>query len=152
MIRYTEYGIPHIVAKDCTNLGFGTGWAQAADQVCVLADGFVTLRGDRSRFSGPDAATDFSLSDASDNRGKEGARAHRGESNEDALLPPVLGEADVRLLLMGLVAVDHAPESLSRLRQKVRVAVRHRIALACQFVPTRSRTPGHAPESQLHIF
>ncbi|GAA3901417.1 hypothetical protein GCM10023084_62330 [Streptomyces lacrimifluminis] len=67
VIRYTEYGIPHIVAKDYTNLGFGSGWAQAADQVCVLADGFVTLRGDRSRWFGPGAETDFSLSDASDN-------------------------------------------------------------------------------------
>jgi len=67
VIRYTEYGIPHIVAKNYANLGFGNGWAQAADQVCVLADGFVTLRGDRSRNFGPDAATDFSLSDASDN-------------------------------------------------------------------------------------
>ncbi|WP_405813309.1 penicillin acylase family protein [Streptomyces sp. NBC_01390] len=67
VIRYTEYGIPHIVAKDYANLGFGSGWAQAADQVCVLADGFVTLRGDRSRWFGPDATPDFSLSDASDN-------------------------------------------------------------------------------------
>ncbi|MGY1503173.1 penicillin acylase family protein [Streptomyces sp. QTS52] len=67
VIRYTEYGIPHIVAKDYANLGFGSGWAQAADQVCVLADGFVTLRGDRSRWFGPAAETDFSLSDASDN-------------------------------------------------------------------------------------
>ncbi|MGY0489682.1 penicillin acylase family protein [Streptomyces sp. WG-D5] len=66
-IRYTEYGIPHIVAKDYTNLGFGTGWAQAADQVCALADGFVTLRGDRSRFFGPGAAPDGSLSSATKN-------------------------------------------------------------------------------------
>lgn len=35
VIRYTEYGVPHIVAKDYANLGFGTGWAQAADQVCA---------------------------------------------------------------------------------------------------------------------
>ncbi|MBD0843006.1 penicillin acylase family protein [Streptomyces sp. TRM68416] len=67
VIRYTEYGIPHIVAKDYANLGFGTGWAQAADQVCTLADGFVTVRGERSRFFGPDAATDFSLSSAGHN-------------------------------------------------------------------------------------
>lgn len=67
VIRYTEYGIPHIVAKDYKNLGFGTGWAQAADQVCTLADGFVTVRGERSRFFGPDAATDFSLSSATRN-------------------------------------------------------------------------------------
>ncbi|MCW8376502.1 penicillin acylase family protein [Streptomyces justiciae] len=66
-IRYTEYGIPHIVGKDYADLGFGTGWAQAADQVCTLADGFVTVRGERSRFFGPDAAPDFSLSSATKN-------------------------------------------------------------------------------------
>ncbi|MFC9800388.1 penicillin acylase family protein [Streptomyces bacillaris] len=66
-VRYTEYGIPHIVAKDYANLGFGTGWAQAADQVCTLADGFVTVRGERSKFFGPDAAPDFSLSSATTN-------------------------------------------------------------------------------------
>jgi acyl-homoserine-lactone acylase len=67
VVRYTEYGIPHIVAKDYANLGFGTGWAQAADQVCTLADGFVTVRGERSRFFGPDAAPDHSLSSAATN-------------------------------------------------------------------------------------
>ncbi|MFD4946010.1 penicillin acylase family protein [Streptomyces sp. NPDC058409] len=67
VIRYTEYGIPHIVAKDYANLGFGTGWAQAADQVCTLADGFVTLRGERSGYFGADAAPDGSLSSATKN-------------------------------------------------------------------------------------
>ncbi|WP_063738313.1 MULTISPECIES: penicillin acylase family protein [Streptomyces] len=67
VIRYTEYGIPHIVAKDYANLGFGTGWAQAADQVCVLADGFLTVNGERSRYFGPDAAPDGSLSSAATN-------------------------------------------------------------------------------------
>ncbi|MFE1551740.1 penicillin acylase family protein [Streptomyces sp. NPDC058718] len=67
VIRYTEYGIPHIVAKDYANLGFGTGWAQAADQVCVLADGFLTVNGERSRYFGPDAGPDGSLSSAATN-------------------------------------------------------------------------------------
>ncbi|MFE9399104.1 penicillin acylase family protein [Streptomyces flavidovirens] len=67
LIRYTEHGVPHIVAKDYANLGFGTGWAQAADQVCTLADGFVTVRGERSRHFGPDAAPDRSLSSATKN-------------------------------------------------------------------------------------
>ncbi|WNI26503.1 penicillin acylase family protein [Streptomyces sp. ITFR-16] len=67
VIRYTEYGIPHIVARDYADLGFGNGWAQAADQVCTLADGFVTLRGERSRYFGPDAAPDGSLSSATQN-------------------------------------------------------------------------------------
>ncbi|MFI8100850.1 penicillin acylase family protein [Streptomyces sp. NPDC086023] len=67
VIRYTEYGIPHILAGSYADLGFGTGWAQAADQVCVLADGFLTVRGDRSRWFGPDAAPDGSLSSAAGN-------------------------------------------------------------------------------------
>lgn len=81
VIRYTEYGIPHIVAKDYANLGFGNGWAQAADQVCTLADGFVTLRGERSRYFGPDAAPDGSLSSAAKNLSSDlyfrGVRASR---------------------------------------------------------------------------
>ncbi|MFD7962745.1 penicillin acylase family protein [Streptomyces zaomyceticus] len=67
VVRYTEYGIPHIVGKDYANLGFGTGWAQAADQICTLADGFLTVNGERSRYFGPDAATDGSLSSAATN-------------------------------------------------------------------------------------
>ncbi|MGW7189625.1 penicillin acylase family protein [Streptomyces sp. NPDC054838] len=67
VIRYTENGIPHIVARDYADLGFGTGWAQAADQVCVLADGFLTVAGERSRWFGPDAAPDGSLSSATAN-------------------------------------------------------------------------------------
>ncbi|TXS34468.1 acylase [Streptomyces sp. ms191] len=67
VIRYTEYGIPHIVAKDYADLGFGTGWAQAADQVCTLADGFLTVNGERSRWFGPGGAPDGSLSSATGN-------------------------------------------------------------------------------------
>ncbi|MFC9294880.1 penicillin acylase family protein [Streptomyces sp. NPDC057011] len=67
VIRYTENGIPHILARDYAHLGFGTGWAQAADQVCVLADGFVTVAGERSRWFGADAAPDGSLSSATGN-------------------------------------------------------------------------------------
>ncbi|MFD4475075.1 penicillin acylase family protein [Streptomyces sp. NPDC058471] len=66
-VRYTQYGIPHILAKDYENLGFGTGWAQAADQVCTLAEGYVTVRGERSRYFGPDGKPDGSLSSATTN-------------------------------------------------------------------------------------
>ncbi|SMQ14161.1 acyl-homoserine-lactone acylase [Streptomyces sp. Ag82_O1-12] len=67
VIRYTEYGIPHILAKNYADLGFGTGWAQAADEVCTLADGFVTLRGERSRYFGADAPAGGDLSAARTN-------------------------------------------------------------------------------------
>ncbi|MEV6485863.1 penicillin acylase family protein [Streptomyces sp. NPDC051576] len=53
-ISRTEYGVPHILAKDFDGLGYGYGYAFAQDNVCELADHVVTLRGERSRFFGPD--------------------------------------------------------------------------------------------------
>ncbi|MCA6095413.1 penicillin acylase family protein [Streptomyces sp. SCA3-4] len=67
VIRYTEYGIPHIVGQDYAHLGFGNGWAQAADNVCELAGGFVTLRGERSLVFGADGPVDAAMSSAGDN-------------------------------------------------------------------------------------
>src|SRR2546423_259179 len=54
-IRRTEYGIPHIVAGDYRGLGYGYGYAFAQDNLCTLASRVLTLRGDRSRWFGPDA-------------------------------------------------------------------------------------------------
>ncbi|WP_234044937.1 penicillin acylase family protein [Streptomyces adelaidensis] len=53
-ISRTEYGIPHIRARDFDGLGYGYGYAFAQDNVCELADQIMTLRGERSRFLGPD--------------------------------------------------------------------------------------------------
>ncbi|WP_369190959.1 penicillin acylase family protein [Streptomyces sp. R08] len=53
-ISRTEYGVPHILAQDFDGLGYGYGYAFAQDNVCELADHIVTLRGERSRFFGPD--------------------------------------------------------------------------------------------------
>jgi acyl-homoserine-lactone acylase len=52
-IRRTEYGIPHILASDYGSLGYGYGYAFAQDNLCVLADRVLTLRGERSRYFGP---------------------------------------------------------------------------------------------------
>ncbi|MER5321657.1 penicillin acylase family protein [Streptosporangium roseum] len=57
-IRRTEYGIPHIAAKDYGGLGFGYGYAFAQDNLCVLASWLVTLRGERSRHFGATAMSD----------------------------------------------------------------------------------------------
>ncbi|MYW05262.1 penicillin acylase family protein [Streptomyces sp. SID3343] len=67
VVRYTEYGIPHIVADDYPGLGFGNGWAQARDQVCALAEAFVTVRGERSRWFGARTAPDPQSSSAGAN-------------------------------------------------------------------------------------
>lgn len=50
-IRRTEYGIPHIEAAGWSGLGVGAGYAQAADNLCTLAELFTTLRGSRSLYA-----------------------------------------------------------------------------------------------------
>ncbi|MEO6699666.1 MAG: penicillin acylase family protein [Paraperlucidibaca sp.] len=52
----TEMGIPHITAKDFGSLGYGQGYAFAEDNLCVMMDDFVTTRGERSRYFGPDGS------------------------------------------------------------------------------------------------
>ncbi|APA87594.1 penicillin acylase family protein [Paraburkholderia sprentiae WSM5005] len=54
-IRRTALGIPHIKADDWDSLGYGYGYAQAQDNLCTMAESFVTYRGERSRFFGADA-------------------------------------------------------------------------------------------------
>ena len=53
-IHRTSYGIPHIVADTWKGLGFGHGYATAETNICVLADTLMTVRGERSKFLGPD--------------------------------------------------------------------------------------------------
>ncbi|MFD7472815.1 penicillin acylase family protein [Streptomyces sp. NPDC059837] len=65
-ISRTEYGIPHILARDFGGLGYGYGYAFAQDNVCELADQVVTLRGERSRFFGPDGESGEGSNLASD--------------------------------------------------------------------------------------
>ncbi|MEV4836491.1 penicillin acylase family protein [Nonomuraea sp. NPDC049486] len=57
-IRRTEYGIPHISAKDHGGLGYGYGYAFAEDNLCVMASWALTLRGERSRHFGAEAMSD----------------------------------------------------------------------------------------------
>ncbi|MEO9599507.1 penicillin acylase family protein [Parasphingorhabdus sp.] len=53
-IRWTEYGVPHVRAKDYAGLGYGYGYASAKNQYCLIADHLITLRGERSRHFGRD--------------------------------------------------------------------------------------------------
>ncbi|MFI9363314.1 penicillin acylase family protein [Kitasatospora sp. NPDC053057] len=53
-IRYTEYGIPHIIAADLAGLGEGYGYAAAKDNICTLADTYLMVNAQRSRYLGPD--------------------------------------------------------------------------------------------------
>ena len=51
----TSFGVPHVRAADFSGIGYGLAYAYAQDNVCMLADSLLTVRGERSRFFGPDA-------------------------------------------------------------------------------------------------
>ena len=52
-IRYTTGGIPHILAHNWISLGFGYGYAFAQDNLCTMANDYVTVQAQRSRYFGP---------------------------------------------------------------------------------------------------
>ncbi|MCK8044466.1 acylase [Shewanella sp. 1CM18E] len=68
-IRRTSFGVPHIKADNLESLGFGSGYAQAQDNLCILADGFIKANSERSMYFGPHASLDFTtgLPTAEDN-------------------------------------------------------------------------------------
>ena len=55
-IRRTAYGIPHIEARSFGGLGFGYGYAFAQDNICTMADTYVTVDAQRSRWFGPNGS------------------------------------------------------------------------------------------------
>jgi acyl-homoserine-lactone acylase len=55
-VARTSYGVPHVRAENFHNLGYGLAYAYAQDNVCMFADTVLTVKGERSRFFGPEAA------------------------------------------------------------------------------------------------
>ncbi len=51
-IRRTAYGVPHIKADDYAGLGYGLGYAAAEDNVCEIAERYVTVSGERAKYFG----------------------------------------------------------------------------------------------------
>lgn len=47
-ITRTAHGIPHIVAQDWRGAGYGVGYAYAQDNLCMIAEEFATVAGERS--------------------------------------------------------------------------------------------------------
>ena len=45
-------GIPHIKANDLGSMGYGLGYSFAEDNLCLMLEDFVTIRGERSRYFG----------------------------------------------------------------------------------------------------
>jgi acyl-homoserine-lactone acylase len=60
-VRRTAFGIAHVKANDYAGIGYGVGYAFAQDNVCMIADEFVTVRGERSRYFGPTGTTPYQV-------------------------------------------------------------------------------------------
>jgi|APTNR8051073442_1049403.scaffolds.fasta_scaffold04393_5 acyl-homoserine-lactone acylase len=56
-ITRTNFGIPHITARDWRGIGYGVGYSYAQDNLCLIAEEFVTLAGERSLHFGPAATS-----------------------------------------------------------------------------------------------
>lgn len=56
VIRRTRYGIPHIAATSYAGAGEGYGYAFAQDNLCTIAEDYVTVDAQRSRFFGPEGS------------------------------------------------------------------------------------------------
>ena len=67
VIRYTEHGVPHIVAKDFDGLGYGYGFAAATDNICELANTYLTVDAQRSKYLGAGGTGNSAMSDAATN-------------------------------------------------------------------------------------
>lgn len=55
-VRRTSFGIPHIEADDFASMGYAYGYIQAEDNLCLLAEDTLTIRGLRSRYLGADGS------------------------------------------------------------------------------------------------
>lgn len=60
-IRRTEGGVPHIKADNLKSAAFGHGYAQAQDNVCLLAEAIVKARSERSKYFGPGPDAGFGV-------------------------------------------------------------------------------------------
>ena len=52
-IQTTTGGVPHITADNLESAAFGSGYVQARDNICIIADSIVRARGERAMYYGP---------------------------------------------------------------------------------------------------
>ncbi len=103
-IRRTTMGVPHIKASDWGGLGYGYGYAQAQDNLCTMADSFLTYRGERSKFFGADALAVYNSTIARP-RNIDSDFFHRHLITQDVLDAMVAQQGDsLRKLTAGFVA------------------------------------------------
>src|SRR3954462_13492210 len=95
-IQRDDHGIPNIVGDDFADIGYGYGYALAQDNICELAETYVTVRGERSRYSGEGVQGSF---------GPDGSYLQRGNGfsannlNSDFFYQRIIDDHTVEKLL-----------------------------------------------------
>ncbi len=56
-VKRTSFGVPHIVGKNLRSAAYGLAYSYAQDNICLAADRFMTVAGERSKYLGGDAAS-----------------------------------------------------------------------------------------------
>lgn len=64
-VRTTSFGIPHINADDFAGMGYGIGYVQARDNLCLLAEEYLSINGRRAEFFGRDGSYEIPASGSS---------------------------------------------------------------------------------------
>ncbi len=88
-VRWTEHGIPHIMAQTWEGLGFGFAHSVAQNGVCVLAKELVTVNGELAKYFG----------------------AENGNVNSDAFHRALLNDAKIDEYLAASSADSNAMDS-----------------------------------------
>jgi acyl-homoserine-lactone acylase len=65
-VRRTSMGVPHVKADDLGGLGYGYGYVFAEDNLCILEEEILTVRGQRAKYFG-DVAYDLGNTGAKSN-------------------------------------------------------------------------------------
>lgn len=113
-------GIPHITADNFRALGYGEAWAFSQDDFCTLAEDFVTVDGDRSRYFGPKglSVTYAATTTATNLQSDLFWRSIKASQNLTAEMdepPPVGPLPQVRQIYLGFIAGYNAYLASGRL-------------------------------------
>ena len=106
-IRRDPHGIPHIVADDYAGMGFGYGYAFAEDNICTIAESYVTVRAERSQYTGNGVEGTF---------GPNGSYPQRGNGfgannlNSDFFYQRIIDKGIIEDLLDAPAPTGPAPE------------------------------------------
>ena len=119
-ISRNKQGIPTIEAKDYKSLGFGYGYAFAEDNLCTIADTYLTSNAERSKWFGPDAETPEGYTNLESDLFYQRIK-DRGTVEDVFLTGPDRAKAKVRKAVKGYVkgynkylkktGVDNIPDS-----------------------------------------